>query len=234
MDGKVEMELMDSMISLYLKCQAKKIPITHVNIAGCSLISKGRTDLANGFYYNSDISHFLFIDSDLKFNADDIIKMYESDKDIIAGTYVKKGLNWDKIKKDVLLQKNLSPEDLLVNSGEYALHNLTGKKGDKIMKAEFVSTGMLMIKRNVFTKLQMYMDKEFYYFGGKKYYTYFETMLHPVGDRLFYLSEDFAFCKRADFAGFDINVLMDCNTTHYGRFAYKGNLKKYIDNNGNS
>ena len=231
MDGKVEMELMDSMIHLYLKCKAKRIPLIHVNVAGASLISKCRTDMSNHFYYESDLSHFLFIDSDIKFIPDDIIEMYESDKDIIAGTYVKKGLNWDKIKKHIKKSPNMNPTDILSNSGDYAVVNLEGKKGDKIMKAEYVSTGMLMIKRNVFTKLQMFMNEEYYLIDNKKYYTYFETLLYPLGDgRNFYFSEDYAFCKRAKFAGFDINILMDCDTTHFGRFAYKGNLKKYIDN----
>jgi hypothetical protein len=34
MDGKVEMELMDSMIMLYLKCKAKGIPLVHINVSG--------------------------------------------------------------------------------------------------------------------------------------------------------------------------------------------------------
>lgn len=224
MDGKLEMELMESMISLYLQCNMKGIPISHTCIAGCSLISKGRTDLSNHFYYNVPFSHFLFIDSDIKFDAKDIIKMYESDKDIMAGAYVKKAVNWDKINL------NEDPTEMLINSGEYCIHNLKGKKGDEIMKADYAATGMLMIKRNVFTEMQKFMEHEYFINKGKKYYTYFETMLAPIENKKIYLSEDYAFCKRVKSAGFDIHILMDCNTTHFGRFAYKGNLKKYIDN----
>lgn len=230
MDGKVEMEFMESLLSLYLRCHKEKIPIIHYGMSGCSLISKGRTDLANLYYYNSDVSHFLFLDVDLKFDPDSIIEMYKSDKDVIGGSYVKKGLNWDKIKKDIKEKKKDDPNSLLINSGEYTLFNLRGKKGAKIMQADYIPTGMLMVKRNVFTKLQMFMEDEYFMFNGNKYYTYFETMLFPLEDgRKIYLSEDYAFCKRVEFAGFDINVMMDGETTHFGRFGYKGNLKKYIE-----
>ena len=233
MDGRVEKELMDSIIGLYLLCKEKKIPLIHTATAGCSLISKGRTDMSNLFYYETGFSHFLFIDSDLQFDPKDIIEMYESKKDIIAGTYVKKSLNWKKIQSDIIKSDiNTNDSDnLLINSGDYCLVNLTGKKGDKIMKADYAATGMLMINRKVFTALQRYMDEEYFMVGKNKYYNYFETMLYPLQvKRNFYLSEDYASCQRARFAGFDINILMDCNTTHYGRFGFKGNLKKYIEN----
>ena len=70
MDGRVEKELMDSIIGLYLLCKEKKIPLIHTATAGCSLISKGRTDMSNLFYYETGFSHFLFIDSDLELHIE--------------------------------------------------------------------------------------------------------------------------------------------------------------------
>ena len=230
MDGKVELELMDAMIFLYLKCQKKGIPLVHIGVSGASLITKCRSDIANEFMYNMEFSHFLFIDSDVVFNPDDIIKMYESDKDIIAGTYVKKYIDWKNLHEVFVDRRNKNDtiKELMSKAGDYNLSNqkISSKtSSDAIMQAEGVATGMLMIKRNVFTELQKYMTDEYYLDNGRKNWGYFSTILHK-GE---HISEDYAFCKRATFAGFDINILLDCDTTHIGRMKYYGNLKTKID-----
>tara|TARA_R100001163_G_scaffold33850_2_gene26208 strand:- start:11512 stop:12252 length:741 start_codon:yes stop_codon:yes gene_type:complete len=230
MDGKIEMELMDSMIMLYLKCKSKGIPLVHINVAGASLITKCRNDLANTFMYEMPFSHFLFIDSDLVFDPDNIIQMYEADKNIIAGTYVKKYIDWNRLNQVFQDPKNKDDniKDLMAKSGDY---NVAGKlksskKSDPIMEADGVATGMLMIKRQVFKKIQEYiLEDEYYIEKDRKNYGYFETILHK-GE---HISEDYSFCKRATFAGFKINILTNCNTAHIGRIKYYGNLKTRID-----
>ena len=162
MDGKIEMELMDSMIMLYLKCKSKGIPLVHINVAGASLITKCRNDLANTFMYEMPFSRFLFIDSDLVFDPDNIIQMYEADKNIIAGTYVKKYINWNDLNKVFQNPKNKDAtiKDLMSKAGDYNVMGeiKSSKKSDPIMEADGVATGMLMIKREVFTKLQDFLD----------------------------------------------------------------------------
>tara|TARA_R110002020_G_scaffold462643_2_gene682250 strand:+ start:52 stop:795 length:744 start_codon:yes stop_codon:yes gene_type:complete len=229
MDGKIEMELMDSMIMLYLKCKKKGIPLVHINVSGASLITKCRSDLANEFMYSMPFSHFLFIDSDIVFDADNIIEMYEADKDIIGGAYVKKYIDWNKLnnvfsnpenKKDTIKQ-------LMSKAGDYNVaHKITSEnKSDSIMQCDGIATGMLMIQRNVFKEMQKYMDDEYYTENNRKNWAYFETIVYK-GE---HISEDYAFCKRAIFAGFDINVLTDCDTAHIGRIKYYGNLRTKID-----
>ena len=93
------------------------------------------------------------------------------------------------------------------------------------MEADGVATGMLMIKREVFTKLQDFLDDKYYIEKDRKNYHYFETILHDGQ----HISEDYSFCKRATFAGFKINILTDCDTAHIGRIKYYGNLKTRID-----
>ena len=229
MDGKIEMELMDSMIMLYLKCKAKGIPLVHINVSGSSLIDKCRSDIANTFMYEMPFSHFLFIDSDLVFNAENIIQMYEADKNIIAGTYVKKYINWNDLNKVFQNPKNKDAtiKDLMSKAGDYNVMGeiKSSKKSDPIMEADGVATGMLMIKREVFTKLRDFLDDKYYIEKDRKNYHYFETILHDGQ----HISEDYSFCKRATFAGFKINILTDCDTAHIGRIKYYGNLKTRID-----
>jgi len=51
-------------------------------------------------------------------------------------------------------------------------------------------------------------------------------MIHP--DTKMYLSEDYAFCKRAIQAGFKIHVRTDIDLSHIGHHYYKGNIKSVL------
>ena len=58
-----------------------------------SLITRARNLLTHNFL-NSQASHLFFIDSDIKFSANDVLSMISADKDVICGVYPKKEINW--------------------------------------------------------------------------------------------------------------------------------------------
>ena len=60
-----------------------------------SLVTQGRNLCVSGFL-ESKFTHMLFIDSDIYFQAESIIKMIERDKDIISIPYPLKTIMWDK------------------------------------------------------------------------------------------------------------------------------------------
>ena len=106
-----------------------------------SLISRARNAAAAEFM-SSDCTHLLFIDADIAFDPDDVIKLIVSDKDVICSPYPKKYFKFDQIKKD-------GPRELVdfAVSGEVKFHS------DKEFEIESVATGFLLISKNVFTKL---------------------------------------------------------------------------------
>ena len=74
-----------------------------------SLITRARNALSHGFL-NSDATHLMFIDSDIRFNPNDIVKMIEADKGIICGLYPKKEINFPSLQKAI--QNNVKTEAL--------------------------------------------------------------------------------------------------------------------------
>ena len=46
-----------------------------------------------------DATHLLFIDADIKFRTEDIVKMIQADKSLIIGPVALKGYNWDEIRQ---------------------------------------------------------------------------------------------------------------------------------------
>lgn len=70
-----------------------------------SLITRARTYCADEFM-RSGMTHMIFIDSDIGFNANDVISLLalqsdESEYDVLCAPYPKKCISWEKIKQAV-------------------------------------------------------------------------------------------------------------------------------------
>ena len=97
-------------------CTQYGIPLQYYFLFNESLITRARNYCADEFMRSGD-SHLMFIDSDIGFNANDVIALMalqsenpEEDKyDIIAGPYPKKCISWEKIK--LAVDKGIADED---------------------------------------------------------------------------------------------------------------------------
>ena len=99
-------------------------------------------------------------------------------------------------------------------------------------------TGFMLIKRDVFVRMaEVYPelkfvpdqhinqshDKEFDYHKTSDWnYTFFDTMIEPQTKR--YLSEDYAFCRLWQNMGGKIYADIMSGMTHYGNYAFRGNV----------
>ena len=59
-----------------------------------SLISRARNQIAAKFLANEEFTHLMFIDCDLGFSGDDIIKLLWHNKDIMTAAYPIKNIDW--------------------------------------------------------------------------------------------------------------------------------------------
>jgi hypothetical protein len=171
-----------------------------------SLIPRGRNSLCAIGMENPHATHFMFIDSDIRFQADSILGMLAAEKDVIGGLYPKKGLPID--------------------------YNFNGKNGGLIdgpcIQVETVATGFLLFRKSVYEKLiQAYPETKYRDdIGlGKQYephlYAIFDTIIDEHG---FYLSEDWTFCRRWIEQGGDIWIDTRVLLSHIGFFEYAGDF----------
>ena len=70
-----------------------------------SLITRARNYCVDEFLRNENFTHLMFIDSDIGFNANDVLSLAalaspDSEYDILCGPYPKKTISWEKIKKN--------------------------------------------------------------------------------------------------------------------------------------
>ena len=197
-----------------------------------SLITRARNALTNGFL-KSGCTHLLFIDSDIKFRATDIMAMLEADKDIICGIYPKKEINWDSVKK--AMDAGVPQNQLKSYTGSFVV-NLVDYQGEVTVPigqpVEIFNggTGFMMIKKEVFEQLA---DKVPSYFNDvndlngqmsmrEEIKEYFATSIEPETGRL--LSEDYHFCYIWCKSGGKVFAAPWCQLSHIGTYAFEGQL----------
>lgn len=205
-DFKVSVRLAISLAEFVLKAQQHGISVQISNVSGCSVVSRVRNIIANQFL-ESDAEHLLMVDSDINFNADDVIRLlaWNQTKPIVAGIGVAR--KTEKVFFSMLDQD----EDGNV---------MMDKMG--LVRAKRVGTGFIMIRRDVFLALQ---DKhpEWKYFdqnSQKTLQSFFDFKSTPEG----YIGEDYMFCDRAREAGFTVWIDPSIKLGHMGVHEYEGSF----------
>ena len=224
-----------------------QIPLAFGTIANESLVTRARNVLL-AYFLNSDYTHLLFIDADIEFQTEDVLKLYAHDKDVIVGAYPKKGVAWDKIRANLNdvsnKDKQLSNRDIAAFGSDYAINFKFINKEAKtiavengLVKLHDAGTGFMMIKREAILKmikaypeLKYNNDVNISDDGLKDHFhAIFDTMIDPIDRR--YLSEDYTFCRRWQDIGGDIWLDPSISLNHYGHFCFQGNPAAIINFN---
>lgn len=191
-----------------------------------SLVHRARNVSVGRFMQKSDADYFMFIDADIDFDPESVIRLIESNHDISVACYPKKCIFWDQAKDAVHkdLNKNMAmvSSSLVVNFGA---QNRQIENG--FIEVLDGPTGFMVIKREVFKKMEEHytdlncvndhQNRDF-----DNYCALFDCMIDPKTRR--YLSEDYAFCRRWQQIGGKIHA--DINTTlgHVGNLPFSGKL----------
>jgi hypothetical protein len=212
----------------YMVSMARVIPVfIHAGFAGVqlayttneSLITRARDSLAHDFL-QSDCTHLMFIDSDIGFEAEDILSMIAADKDIVCGLYPRKEIDWGAVAAAV--RAGVAVEELHQHTGALVVNALDGPSEnvprDVLTEVVNAGTGFMLIKRKVLETLADMVPA--YRTGSKVFRQFFGTSIDP--DSGVGLSEDFAFCKLARDNGYGVWVAPWIKLTHTGTYQFSG------------
>jgi hypothetical protein len=186
----------------------KNIPFQYIFLTNDSLIPRARNKLCKYFLDTPNATHLLFIDSDIEFNPNDIIRLYLANKDVIGMAYAFKKLYNDK------------------TMGVYNLLENSTNNDKEIEEALEIGTGIMLIKIHVLLKM-IESEPENYILldnpedvnkpiNERKYYRFFDTQFN--NNR--YLSEDYMFCQKWRSLNGKIYLLKNTTTIHHGTFGY--------------
>ena len=169
-----------------------------------SNVNRARNSCAAKFL-TGDATHLMFVDADIQFRAEDIVKLVAHNKDIVGGIYPQKTL----------------PPKMVVNT----LDN--GKREGDLVEVGTMGTGFMMIKRVVFEEM---IDQ-----GAHKYtdaigpsneensnqYDFFNCTIDSQGR---YLTEDWSFCRRWRELGGQIWADTTIALAHVGYYRFQPDM----------
>jgi hypothetical protein len=174
-----------------------------------SLIPRGRNNLVAKFMANKAATHLMFIDADIRFDSESIMRMIMHDTTVVCGLYPMKGL-------PIKYVLNTVPD---------------GRQVGSLFEVSTSGTGFMMISRKVIEELIEKMPELKYKDSlnlGEQYsdfmYALFDTMIDENGH---YLSEDWTFCKRVrEVLHRPIWVDTDIKLDHLGTYNFSGDVSQ--------
>jgi hypothetical protein len=203
-----------------------------------SLITRARNTIVSMFLDDQDYvgTHLLFIDADIGFQPQNIERLIRADKDIVCGIYPRKCIHWNQVIDAIKRKPDISEEEISYKALGYNL-NFEDPKNIKLQggftEVMEAATGMMLIKRDVFIKMQKEYPERKYKSdqivnGGAwrsdNCYDLFGVgkLDWDEGER--YLSEDYYFSRLWSKIGGKIYADVASPLTHQGNMHFKGHV----------
>lgn len=209
-DGKINIASAFEIPQLAMASIKHGFSIHLSHLSGCSIITKARNSLINQFM-ESDCTEMIFIDSDIHFKHQDILRIMAlgADKDIVCGSYPRRADD-QKFFTDIYYNEHGGIE--LTETG--------------LLRVERIGTGFMFIRRHVIEKMINDHPEWKYWVNveNKHHYALFDFQVKNGA----YMGEDYLFCDRAAEAGFKIYVDPDINLGHYGQTEFTGHFGKQV------
>jgi len=221
----------ESMLRLQRTCAANGIQMMLDTTENESLVHRARNLAVARFYQKTQATHFLFIDADVHFDPESVMRLIKSDHEVAVACYPKKCVMWDSV--DEHLKNGGTGKDLSRVAASLVMNFKS--QNTQILNgfAEVLDgpTGFMLIKRDVFTKMhERYPELECVNDHQnrdlEKYVAVFDCMIDPESRR--YLSEDYAFCRRWQQMGGKIYADVMTVLGHVGNIRFIGSLEERL------
>ncbi len=194
---------------------------------GDALITRARASLIAQFLEDAAATHLLFVDADIGFEPQQVLRLIECGADMCAAIYPVKLIDWGKVRSTIAAARP-HPAAALNYVFEVEDPNAVTEKGG-FVKVRYAGTGFLMIRRQAlermcarYPQLQYKRDHSLdAATASDRRFALFECMITEDGT---YLSEDFAFCKRWTDIGGEIWADLGSKLSHVGSMTFCGDL----------
>ena len=199
---------------------------------GDALITRARASLIAQFLEDEAATHLLFIDADIGFEPEQVLRLIECGAEVCAAVYPVKRIDWDKIKSTIETARPNPAAAALKYVFEVDDPSAVTEQ-DGFVKVRYAGAGFLLIRRSAleqmcvrYPKLQFKRDHSTdAAVESDKRFALFECMIDEHGT---YLSEDFAFCKRWADMGGEIWADLSSKLSHVGPMTFLGDLSSQL------
>lgn len=195
---------------------------------GDALITRARASLISQFLDDANATHLLFVDADIGFEPEQVLRLIECGAEMCAAIYPIKRIDWDRVQKTIETGRPNPAAAALKYVFEVDNPNAIIEHAG-FVRVRYAGTGFLMIRRRAlermcahYPQLQFKRDHSFdAAVTSAKRFALFECMIAEDGT---YLSEDFAFCKRWTDIGGEIWADLKSKLQHVGPATFSGDL----------
>jgi hypothetical protein len=194
---------------------------------GDALITRARASLLSQFLDDPSATHLLFIDADIGFEPEQVLRLIECGAEMCAAVYPIKRIDWQRMK-NALSGAEPNPAASLQYAFEVEDPNaIVANSG--FIKVRYAGTGFLMIRRAAIERMcanypQLRYKRDHSIdatTASDNRFALFECAIAEDGT---YLSEDFAFCKRWTDMGGEIWADLNSRLHHVGPMTFCGDL----------
>jgi len=227
--GMVTHIYMQSVLQMLAYGSSRNIMFSLGLLAHDSLVPRARNTLMAKFLDTPSLTHLFFIDSDIGFPPEAIVRMLDFDQEVVAGMYPLKVIHWPQ----VAARKDAVPEDQLQHMGLNYV-GIPCKEGELEERNGFVTgtyagTGFMLIRRSAAERMAASYPETKYKAAqtypipktqSQNLFNIFDCIVDP--DTKTYLSEDFTFCHRWRKIGGKIWLDRETKLTHIGSFPFEG------------
>ena len=211
----VKINTMLSVIKLVQQLSKSGIKVG-INTMKSPLIHQARNYLTSVFL-TTEYQYLLFIDSDVEFEPEAVLRMLVAKKEIICTPYRVKA---EQLDKHIYTVEFKDPKHIPILPGG-------------LVELEAGTTGLMLIDRKVFEKIiknrtDLKIINKATPTAGKShefYYNFFDFGF----DEGYSTGEDISFCRLARGNDFKIYANTESTTRHHGTWAWEGKFKESLN-----
>jgi len=187
-----------------------------INTMKSPLIHQARNYLTSVFL-TTDYTHLLFIDSDVEFEPESVLRMLVAKKEIICTPYRVKA---EQLDKHIYTVEFKNPKNIPILPGG-------------LVELEAGPTGLMLIDRGVFERIiknhpELKIKNKATSTADKSHEFYYNFFDFGFSDG-YSVGEDISFCKLARRNDFRIYANTESTTSHHGSYAWKGKFKESLN-----
>jgi hypothetical protein len=207
--GAIAYECAQAMQVATVLCLARGVLLEWICVHGFSLVQCARDWLAAEFLSRPEFTHVLWLDDDLGFDPDAILKLFDCDLDVVGGVY--------PVKCD---------------EGDRFTYRPSGQMVGNLQPVDRLPGGFLLVKRNAVQTVADLCEHYHQHYKPSSNETRLTAHVFDVplvddpdnpGTKIL-IGEDYLFCRRASEAGFALYARTDISFSHIGRHAWGGRL----------
>ncbi len=214
--GSVTLGYLTGVLRTVEACRARGIALSFILRGGDSLVTRCRNSIVAEFLATPAYTHLLWVDADLGFEPEAVLRLLDAGEPVVAGVYPFKQLAGSALRYSF----NPRPEGIVARAdGFAAVHD--------------VPCGFMLIRRDVLEGMARALP-ELRYVPDRTpglehleaataalHYRLFDTMVDGDGR---FLSEGHAFCRRWQGCGGEVLVDLRSRLVHVGEHAFQGDL----------